>query len=471
MRKKIIAGLIIVVLLAGCGKTTEEAVVTSEDQFSSTASVSVIQDIGDTENTILNETSSDDNEKSTDTNNISIGMYYVYDIKNIKVHDMSVFLYTDEIVSESGSLFVQSPTSHMADSHNIDGTPRIVYNEQFLALTEDNINEIRDFSIDFYDANIADLQGMIDELYIESEKIWAKDDTNPLMDCTDKFPKTLTINVNGEDISIEVDECLIKSFSSGSVSGMPEDSPLVKSDKHNDYLTEIHLMMNGKSENMSSINLFYEKLGGYNSKNSGIESELKNITFSDSLTYEQLYEATEEKNATIDDFDLGIIGKWYPGRTDFNEYYIQVDEGGTGAIHRDGETISLSYSFDGKTLHINDAYGVSRDFYYSDDKLVSDVDGEVYQKKDSKETSRVSEQKAQSVDLTGTWYDPTRLSYQEFVFNGDGTGIYDFGGGDTRDMTYTVSGNTISYQLPRSSGTLSIVGDKLYDGESYYVKK
>ena len=241
MRKKIIAGLIIVVLLAGCGKTTEEAVVTSEDQFSSTASVSVIQDIGDTENTILNETSSDDNEKSTDTNNISIGMYYVYDIKNIKVHDMSVFLYTDEIVSESGSLFVQSPTSHMADSHNIDGTPRIVYNEQFLALTEDNINEIRDFSIDFYDANIADLQGMIDELYIESEKIWAKDDTNPLMDCTDKFPKTLTINVNGEDISIEVDECLIKSFSSGSVSGMPEDSPLVKSDKHNDYLTEIHL--------------------------------------------------------------------------------------------------------------------------------------------------------------------------------------------------------------------------------------
>ncbi len=161
----------------------------------------------------------------------------------------------------------------------------------------------------------------------------------------------------------------------------------------------------------------------------------------------------------------------YPGSSDFNEYYIQIDENGAGAIHRDGEVISLSYTFDGKTLRINDAYGGSRDFYYSEGKLVSDVDGEIYQKKESKETSKGSEQKSQAVDLTGTWYDPTRLSYQEFVFNGDGTGIYDFGGGDTRDMTYSVSGSTISYQLPKSSGTLSIVGDKLYDGESYFVKK
>lgn len=468
MRKQIIAGLITVVLLVGCGKATEDAVITY-DEASDT--VTEVVEIEETSNTEPVEQASDKANIEIDENNISIGMHYVYDIVDIKPDDMYVFLNTSEIISESGSLLVTDITSHMFNSHDINGTPRVLFNGNYLILTEDNINALRSLAIDFYNDNIADLQGMIDETYVECEQLWAKDDTNPLLECGDRFPKKITLNIDGKDLYIDIEECLINYASSGSTSGMPEDSPLVKSDKHNAYLTEMNVIINGRIDDMSSITAFYENLGEYQSEKSELNPELKDIVLANSLTFKQLYGVSEQDSASPDDEDLGIIGKWYPGRIDFNEYYIQVDKDGTGAIHRDGETISLSYSFDGKTLHINDVYGGSRDFYYSEGKLVSDVDGEVYQKKESKETSKGSEQKAQSVDLTGTWYDPTRLSYQEFVFNGDGTGIYDFGSGDTRDMTYSVSGSTISYQLPKSSGTLSIVGDKLYDGESYYVKK
>lgn len=468
MRKRIIAGLITVVLLVGCGQTTEEVAITKDDASNTMTEIAAIEDASNIEPV---KPAAAESNKEIDENNISIGMHYVYDIEHIKPDDMYVFLTTSKIISESGSLLVKAPTSHRFYSTNINGTPRVLLNGNHLVLTEDNINALRDLAIDFYNTNIADLQGMIDETYVECEQLWAKDDTNPLLECGDRFPQKIILNIDGKDLYIDIEECLINYASMGSTSGMPEDSPLVKSDKHNAYLMGINVIMNGRIDDMSPINVFYENLGEYQSEKPDLNPELKDIVLANTLTFKQLYGVSEQGGASLNDEDSGIIGKWYPGRTDFNEYYIQVDESGTCAIHRDGETISLTYSFDGKTLHINDTYGGKRDFYYSDGELVSDVDGEIYQKKESKEASKGSEQKSQPVDLTGTWYDSTHLSYQEFVFNGDGTGIYDFGGGDTRDMTYSVSGSTISYQLPKSSGTLSIVGDKLYDGESYYVKK
>lgn len=96
-----------------------------------------------------------------------------------------------------------------------------------------------------------------------------------------------------------------------------------------------------------------------------------------------------------------------------------------------------------------------------DDKIESEAE----------QTSESGNQTTPNIDLAGTWYDPTGYNVAEFTFNGDGTGIINWGN-STDNLTYSLSGNTINVLLPNNTDTTITVGvNCLYYGGSKLIKK
>ena len=161
------------------------------------------------------------------------------------------------------------------------------------------------------------------------------------------------------------------------------------------------------------------------------------VASSENSANESKKQEEDKKEVKKEEKNTGIIGKWYPEWSDFKVYYMQIDEGGTGSIHRDDQVISITYTYDGKIVKVKDEYGGSNEYYYyeEDDELVSDFDGDVYTKEDKKEEILNTPVELSSDDIVGTWYDPTRLSTGSFTFNADGTGVLDWGSGSTTAMS------------------------------------
>ncbi len=436
--KKYIFILISLLLLTGCGATKEQPIVMSEDS-DAVVETSEEAKVEETEDT-----------KGYSEDDLVVWSYYIsYDAQTGKQNVLFAEIKNDRMSFNSGDF-----TSDKYDyTYGKTGASEKSYNYQN--------SEVKRIFRDCYDSSIATGTD-IDSLYLDMAQTFADEkqsasELSPI-DISDSFPTTLALTVDGNDYEVDVIHAeFIGVYGSLARSETNAVPCFIDDQGNNMYLDRVQLRLTVPNEQLDPLYTYVERI---------VEEE-------NALTVEEDVQKDNGENIEQPtDKDTGIIGKWYPGHTDFKEYYIQIDKDGVGSIHRDGEVITLKYTFDGKTLRITDEYGGSRDFYYADGKLASDVDGDIYRKKTAADdSSKSKEQPEQTIDLTGTWYDPTRLSYAEFIFNGDGTGTYDFGNGDTRQMTYSVSGNTISYKLPNSSGTLTIKGDKLYDGESYYVKK
>ncbi|WP_091867808.1 hypothetical protein [Butyrivibrio sp. INlla16] len=117
-------------------------------------------------------------------------------------------------------------------------------------------------------------------------------------------------------------------------------------------------------------------------------------------------------------------------------------------------------------LTVYEANGGTAEYFYEDGKLIADRDNNVFTKNaPGKEDAAPESSAEESVDITGTWYDPTGLDTVVFQFGGNGAGtLFWERGGESTPITYTVSGNTINITLTNSSMTLTYSGGKLSNG-------
>ncbi len=436
--RKIIPFLIAIFLMTGCESNNEQQFVNTEnsDTAAETSAVAVVEEKEET--------------KEYSENDLVVWSFFIdYDAQSGKQESLFAEIKNDRMYFNSGDF-----TSDEYDyTYGKPGVSEKSYKNQN--------SEVKRMFRDCYNNTIE--PGIeIDSLYLDmaqkvaDEKLSASK-LSPV-DIYDSFPSKIILTVEGNDNEIDVIHSeFVGVYNSLTYSENNVVPCFIDDQGNNIYLDRVQVKLTVPNEQLEPLYTYMEKI---------VKEE--NAVMADAEAQKEVEENTEQPA----DQDTGIIGKWYPGRTDFNEYYIQIDENGSGSIHRDDQVISLTYTFDGKMLRINDEYGGTRDFYYSDGELASDVDGEIYKKKsgDSKDSSKTNEQVTSTLDIIGTWYDPTGLSALELTFNEDGTGIVDWGS-STSNMTYSVSGNTVSVVMKNSSFTLSISGGKLSDGESKYIKK
>ena len=83
--------------------------------------------------------------------------------------------------------------------------------------------------------------------------------------------------------------------------------------------------------------------------------------------------------------DTGILGRWYPDYSDFGDYFIQFNEGGTGIIMRNGEAIPITYTYSGNMIYVSvPSTGGTNEFSYERGYLYSDFDGDRYTRRNGK---------------------------------------------------------------------------------------
>lgn len=417
----------------------------------------------------------DEHDEAEKTETVNMSIRYWYDEKNMI--PVSLYILTSSsdrpIFINSGDLLSDSVKGTREKGFDITGCPVIGKKEDNFVLTETNINDIRKSYLDFYNKDIYPIQDKINKLFEECTKIYAEqtDNDDYLTDFTEDAPDKLTITIGGFPINMSVEEC--KVYVCGSTADLKGTStlPIRHHPDVDTYLSGISLSFECKSED---LDVFSDYITGIEEENKALEEkiDLASVTIDEVLAFEpSSIVAGEDPGGNEDsgnEKDSGIVGKWYSDQTDIPDFYIQINEDGTGMIHS-LEDYQFTYTFSNDTLIVKISDWSPAYYYYEDGLLYADSDGQVYSKtKKSKEPEPV-----EGFDIVGVWYDPTGYSTASFTYKNDGTGILDWGSGAAPTaFTYTISGGKVIMKLPRSTWEHSIQGNKLVDVDgSYYVRK
>lgn len=276
-----------------------------------------------------------------------------------------------------------SNTQHLVGKRINSWTmPQLYVDNEKVILSEKGINDIRKISIDTYNENFSDDIAFIIEAYAEASMIFATGDKASdgfPIDYTDKSPTELHAIIDGNRISIPVVRC-----------DLDERGYIVETEDSGNpvpILDTICIKFICETDDIPKIKDSYYAIAE-ECKGNTAELDPSSVAINDVIVLGAPEEKPEEKTENHPEkekdtsSDTGIVGKWYPvAGSDFNEYFIQIDEGGTGAIHRDGEIIPFTYSYNGKVVSVNISSGGTNEFYYENGGLTSDFDGSIYKKR------------------------------------------------------------------------------------------
>lgn len=361
----IIIGITVISVVLGCGKSdvpeaeTETALI-EESLFSAS------------DNAAEDDVIEIPEEKEKDS--ISIVFEYYFspdetDITNSIVGKVSVMKYKGlGIYSDSGPLTY--------DHLNSNSIPKVSVDGEELTLTEECIDDIRKLDVDIYNDNMRDQLDSVVKAFVYASEVF--DSTEKAtdgfpIDYTDHMPKTIKIDIDGSNISMDVVKCELDE--AGFSSGNSDESAT---------LTTILLDFSCEADDLSVLKDYYSEIAEECKGNTG-ESDFESHDAKDVVIIEM---PETEKDVAESDFedeepqtDTGIIGKWYPDYTDYSDYYIQFDEGGVGEIHQGDNVIPLTYTYSNNTVRVSYVYG-NVEYYYNNGTLEFDMDGSIYRKKD-----------------------------------------------------------------------------------------
>ena len=319
-------------------------------------------------------------EQNEDDNTIEYSFEFLFDPNAADparsvMEDISVRTFTQQ------GIF--SDAQHLVGKRvNSWTVPKLSVDQEKVILSEKGINDVRRIGIDMYNENFSDDPVFIIEAYTEASKIFAAgnnaSDGFPV-DYTEKSPTEIHVKINDGEISIPVVRC-----------ELDERGYIVDTDDSGNplpVLDTICIKFICKTDEISRIKDSYLAIAE-ECKGNTEEPELSMVEIGDAIVLNAPEEEPEKRPETQPETDTdtssdtGIVGKWYPvAGSDFSEYYIQIDEGGAGAIHRDGEVIPFTYSYNGKVVSINISTGGTNEFYYENGGLTSDFDGSIYKKR------------------------------------------------------------------------------------------
>ena len=456
--------------LIGCGAGAGTA--SSEQPGETAENNQNTEDLSAGEDQIIN----DEQDGTDEAETVNMSIYYWYD--EHKMIPVSLYVLTSgaerPLFVKSGDLLSDRTKGSREKGFDINGCPEIGKKEDHFVLTETNINDIRKSYLDFYKKDIYPIQDKINELFEECTAIFAEKDVHDdyLKDFTEEAPEELTMVIEGSSIKMNVEECNV--YACGSTADLKGTSTLPVN-HHTDvdtYLSGICLEFKCRSEDLDVLS---DYISGIEEENRSLTEkiDLASVTIDEVLTFETSTVIAEgdpeDKENSVDSGDSGIVGRWYAiGGSDIPDFYMQINEDGTGMIHS-SEDYPFTYTFSDSMLSVKISDWSPAYFNYYDGLLYADGDGQIYSKtKKTEEPGPV-----EGFDIVGTWYDPTGYSTGSYTYKADGTGVLDWGSGAApTPFTYTISGGKVTMKLTRSVAEVSIQGDKLVDGAgSYYVKK
>ena len=383
--------ILVLVLLSGCSQTSlpenNNNQLIQEEAEKEPEEVSKNEDIETTDS----ENQVENSEESSDPRSANLSIVYSYDNNYIVPKDAEVEInIKDVLFVNPGDLIGDGPRklSKYAERE----TPKVSCNNETVALKQDDIDSFRKYFLNFYNDNLYDHQQEINDLYAEyAASLNSQEAFDNRFNYTDKINGDFVLYIDGDKIPIHGDKCRIYASNIMSRDGSEPFDVAINQfyDPERDctsVLLGITLTYECEIENINALIDYFFNLAEKNKGINGIEPE--EMVLND-MIYIEKGEPKEKPSSEPKDNkseeektseDTGIIGKWYPDYSAFSVYYIQINEGGAGEIHRDSETIPFTYSFDGEKVRINISTGGSNEFYYSDGKLVSDFDGTVYTK-------------------------------------------------------------------------------------------
>ena len=389
MKTRFLIFFLAVLLLSGCSNKETSTQSAKEGAAGEPAATEAIQNNMQDDET---QSVSEDEEPKRETVSMNFRFVFIHDDSDIllsKIQDVRVGTVGDGIYAESGQL----TSDHV---YHDEQMPRMIVDEEDVLFSEEGINDYRRLNFDLYNDNMADNLETVVHLFAECNEVFLSTgdmhDGFPI-DCTERMPSVLHININGSTIDLDVASSHVGA--SCVVTHKDEDTGEDVSE-----LTGIRICFDIPAENLPQIKEYYSIIAD---ECSMVTEELdwKSITFEDKLnvempeiestayTEEESEEEPVEEEKTADEETevektpegTGIIGKWYPEYTDYSVYYIQIDEGGVGEIHQGDRVIPITYTFDGRVVRVVLSIGGSNEFYYDGNTLTSDFDGDIYKKR------------------------------------------------------------------------------------------
>lgn len=371
--------VIIALMISGCGTT-----VVTDKETEETVTTDVSEKTAESENkadaTEQSGEQAEEAEQNEDDKTIEYSFEFLFDPNATDparsvMEDISVMTFTQQ------GIF--SDAQHLVGKRvNSWTVPKLSVDHEKVILSEKGINDVRKIGIDMYNENFSDDPVFIIEAYTEASKIFAAgnnaSDGFPI-DYTEKSPAEIHVKFDDSEISIPVVKCELDERGY-TVDTDDSGNPLP-------VLDTICIKFICKTDEIPRIKDSYLAIAEECEGNTE-EPELSMVEINDAIVLiapeeeSKTHPEAQPKTDTDTTSDTGIVGKWYPvAGSDFSEYYIQIDEGGAGAIHRDGEVIPFSYSYNGKVVSINISSGGTNEFYYENGSMTSDFDGSVYKKR------------------------------------------------------------------------------------------
>lgn len=346
--------------------------------------------------------------------------------------------------------------------------------------------KIKEIFEEVYNNSFEPMSDYFDEIYQEQAKIYAEmpnheeqqiDKQMEPVDISDKVPDTLKFDIPNNPLEMQIisanvvgSGCGILKPNDGKEAPLPswttDDGRII-------WLNMLQVNLSVPKEQSNELKAYLTEQISAADKGADVEEtgETNGTDGTDATKSEPIPEGKNFDNVT------GFEGYWYNQLTGKLEFVLFSDMTGYGVDDYDGSIHEIEYSISNeyKMLYI---IGWNDDFYcdiVDANTLGGDTRCVRKPYEGGLENADFSDKSNDSVkfttsDLTGFWSDPNKYSYTCFLFNGDGTGTYYFGNGKTTTMTYSVDGNTITYNLPKSSGYLTIINkDKLdFYGTAYY---